>query len=1383
MPLRNRFTPDSRPAHRSGPASGFRPTPGNRLTRGGTSAGLAALVLAGALVAAPTTAAAPATTADTVVTAVDFEDGTTGTWTPSGDAGLEVVPDGEGNVLAITRAADYEGLQSPTGIFRPGLTYTFSMRARLAEPAGPTDPTSTGIRFVMKPSYAWIGNTTIGTDWTTVTGTYTADGDPAELQAHLGSTDQSGPYTILVDDIMVTTSDTVPPDDMVPGGAINPVPTPVYAAEGSGDVSALTFDDGPNPGTTPALLDFLAEHDLRGVFCVIGQNIQADGGAALLRRIVDEGHVLCNHSTGYADMGAWTEEQVRADLIANMGIIRDALGDPNQKIPFWRAPNGSWGVTPGVAVELGMQPLDVRNTISDWETQDVDTLTANLRAAMVPGELVLTHDGGGDRSGTLAAVRTVVTERLADGWTFTFPQGTPPAAGAVISTDFEDGTLGGWAPRTGDDASDFTLAVTDSDAHDSTWSAALTGRDTTGDGIGRDVTGVLRAGVTYDVSAWVRFPEGQAPGDVWLSLATTADGAQNFSTLGQFTGLTSSGWTQVTATFAMPEHDDALLYLETAYNGGNTSDWLIDDIVVSVPEPPLIEDLTGIKETVDFPVGVAIDSRETTGAAAQLLNRHFGQLTPENHMKPEAWYDEEGTFRRHPEATALMDFAQQNDLRVYGHVLVWHSQTPDWFFQDDAGEPLAADEAGRAVLRERLHDHVFGVARDLSDDYGPFGSDTNPLVAFDVVNEVVSDGAENPDGLRRSEWFRVLGEEFIDLAFEYADEAFNETYAAADSSRPVTLFINDYNTEQGGKQDRYLALVERLLARGVPVDGVGHQFHVSLAMPVSALEGALARFADLPVVQAVTEFDVTTGTPVSEARLIDQGYYFRDAFEAFRAHADDLFCVTAWGLTDGRSWRVDSGAPLIFDDRYQAKPAYYGAVGAELPARLRTANVFAGDVPLDGDATTSAEWDRSPRHTFGAPGDGEVAFQLRWAPDHLTAFVSVDDAEAAAGDSVTLTFGGAGSDDEYVVGRDGAVTGGAEGADAVATEREGGYDVVVHLPGALEEGATAAFDVRVTSGDDTTSWNTPGAVGTLTLVEELSYLEVAEAAEAPEIDGDVDDVWTAADTVTTTKQVEGSDGAVATVHTLWKDGTLFVLADVADPVVDVSGSDPWIQDSVEIYVDAGNAKNGGYRADDTQIRVSAQNAVSFGTGDEAAQRARVSSATAPTDEGYRVEASVDLLSYGGPGTFHGLDFQVNDAADGARTAIRNWADPTGAGYQSTARWGVGRLVEQAAPEVPSWSASTVYTAGDQVSHDGAVFTALWWTRDQVPGATPWGPWAEVGTSQACAAGTYPAWTSTWVYGGGETVVHQGHRWTAQWYSRNQEPTATPWGPWRDLGTC
>ncbi len=186
-------------------------------------------------------------------------------------------------------------------------------------------------------------------------------------------------------------------------------------------VAALTFDDGPDPRTTPALLDLLARHGIRAVFAVVGERILAPGGADILRRTVAEGHFLCNHSTSFADMGDWAADRVRADLEENLRIIRAAV--PGVVVPFWRAPNGSWGVTAEVAAELGMRPLGVVNAILDWETQDVATLTENLRAAMRPGQLVLCHDGGGDRRGTLAAVRAVVSERLAAGWRFTLPEG------------------------------------------------------------------------------------------------------------------------------------------------------------------------------------------------------------------------------------------------------------------------------------------------------------------------------------------------------------------------------------------------------------------------------------------------------------------------------------------------------------------------------------------------------------------------------------------------------------------------------------------------------------------------------------------------------------------------------------------------------------------------------------------------------------------------------------------------------------------------------------------------------------------------------------------------------------------------------------------------
>ncbi|PYG01682.1 endo-1,4-beta-xylanase [Georgenia satyanarayanai] len=1275
-------------------------------------AGLLALTMTGGVTAAAAPGDTPALAAagdPVVVASTDFEDGSWEPWTLSGEPTLSVVEvDGGGKALQVAgRTADYIGIQTPAGLLEEGTEYTFSMRARLAEGT----PGEAGVRFVMKPDYTWIGNTTMTADaWTTVTGTLTA---PADGQVYIGTGDlPEGTYAYLLDDLLITAApdggdddgwEPTPDPDFVPGGATDPVEAQVTTARGTGDVAALTFDDGPNPGETADLLDYLAENDLTATFCVIGQNIQAEGGAELLRRMVDEGHTLCNHTTSYADMGAWSHEEVEADLKENLAIIRGALDDPDHPVPYFRAPNGSWGVTPEVAVALGMQPLGLGNLIFDWDGNDLSeaTLTANLRTAVAPGAVVLVHDGGGDRRNSIAAVRTVVTERLAEGFTFALPSGglLDSVAPLDLTFDFEDG-LQGWEPR-GDADGDPTVSVTDAEAHGGAQAALVAGRTSQGDGIGLDLTGRVETGTTYEVTAWVKMAAGEDTDDIWLSMQRTTDGADAFDTVAQVPGVTSSDWTEVTATFTMPAADSARIYFETSYNTGGDGDFLVDDVTIRAQDSTGIEDLTPLQDTVPFPVGVAIDRRETLGDSADLTTRHFTQVTGENHMKPEAWYDDEGTFRMHPEAAAIMDFAQAEDLDVYGHVLVWHSQTPAWFFQDEGGEPLTTSEADQAVLRERMREHIFSIAETMSDEYGLFGSATNPLNAWDVVNEVVSDSGEFSDGLRRSEWYRILGEEFIDLAFEYADEAFNDVYAAPGTDRPVTLFINDYNTEQSGKQTRYYDLVHRLVDRDVPIDGVGHQFHVNLAMPVQALEDAIVRFQDTGLVQVVTELDVTTGTPVTQALLVEQGYYYRDAFRVFREYAEDLYSVTVWGLIDTRSWRNDNGAPLLFDGTLTAKPAYYGAVDSdELPARQRSAFVFAGDVALDDDAWDAVEWAQLPLHTVQDDELEELAaFQLRWAEDHLTVLAAV----TGDADAIEIVVG----EDSYTVARDGSGD-----AEAITEDLDDAWLAVVHVPlDAATEGDLLGFDLRVVGEDGAAGWSSPGTLAQLTLVEPLSYLEVAPAEGLPAVDGEVEDVWESANVVTTDKQTllaEGTDpdeAATADVRTLWDENTLYVLMEVTDDELNAEHSDPWAQDSVEIYVDAGNYKNGPYRYDDTQIRISYENVVSFGTGDEAFQANRVESATSLTEGGYVVEVAISLLEEGGLGTFHGLDFQVNDAStvDGVatRTSIRNWADPTGLGYQSTARWGVGQLVDAAEePTTPPTEEPTEPPTGSPAPTDG-----------------------------------------------------------------------------------
>ncbi len=1187
----------------------------------------------------------------TTISSVNFNDSTTGSWTQSGGPTLAYIADGQGGqALSITRAADYEGIQSPTGLLQADIEYTFSMRAMLA--AG--GPASTGVRFVVKPNYNWVANATINdAGWTTLNGVYTlpAGVDPAAVQIYIGSTDQAGPYTLLIDDILITAPDTG-------GGG-----TGVLDSDCSNGYVALTFDDGPYPGQTDQLLAALDAAHLRGTFFDWGQHIA--GNASLVQAQFANGWVG-NHSWTHTDMTTLTQEQITTELTDTQNALQTITGEaPVLFRPPYLATNAT---LQAVEASLGLTEVMADVDSQDWTGASTATILANISTAQ-DGDTVLMHDNLSTTRAAIPGIADFMTNHhLCPGMInpATGDAVAPPTQ-VAISTDFENG-LDGWVAR--DAQGTPTVDLTTDQAHSPTHAALISNRTGQGDGIGHAAAGVMTPGTTYIITAWVRMATGSD--SIWLSMRRTNAGTDSFDTIGQFDNVTSDAWKQVTATYQMGQAETAFLYFETSYSSGTNTPFMVDDILVQEQGGPHWDpNLTPLKDTLTFPVGVAIDSRETTGAYAGLLQHHFEQITPENHMKPEAWYDVDKNFRIHPEAKSLMDYAAANGIRVYGHTLLWHQQTPDWFFQRADGTPLTNSPADQAILSARLHDHIFNVAATLSSLYGDFGSATNPLVAFDVANEVISDQAET-DGLRRSAYYNILGPSYIDDAFTWANQAFNVDHAAVGVTHPIALVINDYNTEQAGKRARLHTLVADLLSRSIPVDIVGHQFHASLSTPVQLFDTALAAFEDLPVQQVVSELDVMTGTPVDDAKLIEQGYYYRDAFRIFRARAADIYSVTVWGLYDTRSWRSDN-APLLFNGQLTAKPAYTGAVDQTLPARIRTALVFQADVPLAAGATSALEWQKLRLH---AAGD-KFSFQLRWEADHLSVFVDAQDATLEAADKLTFKVGGS----TYTFNRN--TTGDVSG---VVDEVSGGWQAVVHLPlSDAQLNDQVQFDISRTDGLDTLGWNDPGATGTLTLAEPLSYLEAAGigSGSTPVIDASVDAVWALADTVSTGKQITGTNTATADVKTLWKGDTLYVLAHVHDAVLDDTASDPWQEDSVEIYVDAGNYKNGAYRSDDTHIRINYNNQVSFDVGDAVAQQARLVSATALVGDGYIVEASINLLAESGVGTFHGLDFQVNDAAAGARVGIRNWADPTNAGYLSTSHWGVGRLIAATETSTPT----------------------------------------------------------------------------------------------------
>jgi peptidoglycan/xylan/chitin deacetylase (PgdA/CDA1 family) len=183
-----------------------------------------------------------------------------------------------------------------------------------------------------------------------------------------------------------------------------------------GRTFALTFDDGPNPPDTLRLLDVLAELGVAAVFCLVGEQVRAHPEVA--GRIAGAGHVLGNHSLRHDDLGEWDAARVRADLAETSALITGATGVAPS---YFRAPFGRWGVTPRVAAELGMVPLGWQLAVEDWLAPGADVLVDRIRAGLEPGGVVLLHDGGGDRSGTVDAVARVVPALLAEGWTAVLP--------------------------------------------------------------------------------------------------------------------------------------------------------------------------------------------------------------------------------------------------------------------------------------------------------------------------------------------------------------------------------------------------------------------------------------------------------------------------------------------------------------------------------------------------------------------------------------------------------------------------------------------------------------------------------------------------------------------------------------------------------------------------------------------------------------------------------------------------------------------------------------------------------------------------------------------------------------------------------------------------
>jgi endo-1,4-beta-xylanase len=359
------------------------------------------------------------------------------------------------------------------------------------------------------------------------------------------------------------------------------------------------------------------------------------------------------------------------------------------------------------------------------------------------------------------------------------------------------------------------------------------------------------------------------------------------------------------------------------------------------PSPPYVlpdaASAPALKDTFGgyFKIGAAIEPSQLQVAAdAGLLTKHISSLTAENVMKPHMLAPNDPSLAGYTfgPADELVAFARAHGIAVRGHTLLWHFAAPDWFFVG----PKDTDPVGyRNLVRQRLENYITAVVTHFKGD----------VYAWDVVNEVASDTPESTYRID-SPWYQAFsagggdGAEYIEIAFRAA--------RAADPD--ALLFINEYNTELPQKRANLLAIVDDLISKSVPIDGVGHQLHLSLDANPQSVSDALTAVEQRNLINQVTELDISIyldppscpaartsppciadyGTTPPASALALQAVLYRKLYDVFKEHDASVESVTTWGIHDAHTWLTAyqgrTNSPLLFDHNRLPKAAFWAIV-------------------------------------------------------------------------------------------------------------------------------------------------------------------------------------------------------------------------------------------------------------------------------------------------------------------------------------------------------------------------------------------------------------------------------------------------------------------------
>lgn len=517
--------------------------------------------------------------------------------------------------------------------------------------------------------------------------------------------------------------------------------------------------------------------------------------------------------------------------------------------------------------------------------------------------------------------------------------------GNLIYHDFEAGTSG-WGPR---GSSAEVVAQSTEAAYSGLHSLKISNRLKTWHGATCDMTTELTLGETYVFGIYIRYTGSAYSSTQKFSLQLQYNDGVNdqYKTI-KTAAVAKDQWTLLQGEYTIPtDAVNVKVYVETEYKTSATAqdllDFYLDDFTATPATLPQIQkNIPSLKEVFSsyfFVGGAATASEIAPAPAKELVAKHYNSLTPGNELKPDsvldyaatiAYMEANGGNQVNPQvnlraAKTLLEYARDYNIPVRGHTLVWHSQTPDWFFRENYSTDTSVPWVSKEVMLQRMENYIKNVMELIRTTYP-----TVEFYAWDVVNEAVdpntATGMRNPGSNNvtagNSLWMQTIGEEYIQRAFEYARK-----YAPIGCK----LFYNDYNEYEEKKSGFIYTILKGLKEKGL-VDGMGMQSHWVMEYPsISMFETAVRKYNSLGLEIQLTELDMKQPDNSTAALTAQANRYklLMDKVISLKTEGMNITRVIFWGVTDKTSWL--GGYPLLFDGNYQAKPAYYSITEGRTP--------------------------------------------------------------------------------------------------------------------------------------------------------------------------------------------------------------------------------------------------------------------------------------------------------------------------------------------------------------------------------------------------------------------------------------------------------------------